>query len=42
MDCPLIISINLMEHIQSNIIWGVFQSLKRGKDAILIEELINY
>ena len=39
---PLILSINLMEHIQSNIIWGVSQSLKRGKDAILIEELINY
>ena len=42
MDCPLILSINLMEHIQSHIIWGVFQSLKRGKDALSIEELINY
>ena len=31
-----------MEHIQSHLIWGVSQSLKRGKDALSIEELINY
>ena len=42
LDCPLIIKYQSNGHIQSHLIWGVSQSLKRGKDAPSIEELINY